>query len=277
MRGLRYNIRRWGREDAPLLVMLHGWMDSSATFQFVVECFEKEWHVVAPDLRGFGASDWLGRPYWFPDYYADLECVLDRYAPDGPVRLVGHSMGANIAATYAGVRPARVAQVAMLDFLGLRPSTPDEAPRRLENWLDELREAPRMRAYPDRAALARRLMAANPRLTAARAAFLAEHTGRLRADGQIEMACDPWHKLVSPTLYHAEEAMACWRAIAAPVLLLIADAGYVQERFSGDEFERRLACFAHARVATVTDAGHNVQHDQPAQVAAALEDFLLRA
>lgn len=278
MRGMHCNVRHWGSEDAPRLFVLHGWMDSSATFQFVVEALWQAWHVIAPDLRGFGDSDWLRRPYWFSDYYADLECLLDHYSPGEPVRLVGHSMGANIAAMYAAARPARVTQVAMLDFLGLRPTGPDDAPGRLAGWLDELREVPRMRIYRDRRALARRLMSANPRLTPARAAFLAANVARTRADGQIEMACDPWHKMVSPTLYHVEESMAAWRAIAVPVLMLIADEGYVVDRFGSrpDEIRRRLECFRNVTVENIAGAGHNLQHDQPEMVAAALERFLSR-
>lgn len=278
VRGMRYNVRHWGSENAPRMFMLHGWMDSSATFQFVVDAFSNAWHVIAPDLRGFGESEWMQRPYWFPDYYADLECVLDHYSPEIPVRLVGHSMGANIAATYAAARPGRVKQVAMLDFLGLLASEPEDAPGRLAGWLDELRTAPRMRVYRDRGALVRRLMAANGRLTLARAEFLAEHVARVREDGQIEMACDPWHKMVSPTLYRVEESMAAWRAINVPVLMLVANEGYVHDRFGGrpDELRRRLDCFRNATVVTVEGAGHNLQHDQPERVAAALERFLSR-
>ena len=76
IRGLRYNVRQWGPADAPPVFLLHGWMDASATFQFVVDALRQDWHVIAPDWRGYGASEWLGRPYWFPDYYADLDALL---------------------------------------------------------------------------------------------------------------------------------------------------------------------------------------------------------
>jgi len=278
VRGLRYNVRHWGNPAAPRVFFLHGWMDASATFQFVVDALEREWHVIAPDWRGYGATEWLGKPYWFPDYYADLDAVLAHYSPHGPARLVGHSMGANIASIYAAARPERVSQVAMLDFLGLPASHADEAPGQLRKWLDALIDTPSMRAYPDADAFARRLLQVNPRLTPARAASLAGHIVHRRDDGQIGMAADPWHKVRSPLPYRIDEAMACWRAIEAPVLMLIADRGYVHERFGDqpDELQRRLDCFATARVVPIGDAGHNVQHDQPEQVAAALEAFLLR-
>lgn len=278
VRGLRYNVRRWGPPDAPRIFLLHGWMDASATFQFVVEAFARDWHVIAPDWRGFGASDWLGRPYWFPDYYADLEALLAHYSPDAPVQLVGHSMGGSVAAIYAGLRPARVVRLAVLDFLGLNPPADADPAEQLRAWLDAQAEPPRLRAYPDHAALARRLRAANVRLSAERADFLARNVGRVRDDGQVEIAGDPWHRVPSPFLYRVDDAMAAWRKVSAPVLVMVAAEGFVVQRFGadGDEFRRRVGCFSDVRVTTITDAGHNLQHDQPERVAAALEAFLLR-
>lgn len=276
IRGLRYHVRHWGPVDAPKLFLLHGWMDSSATFQFVVDAFRQSWHVIAPDWRGYGESEWLGRPYWFPDYYADLEALLQHYSPDEPARLVGHSMGANIAAVFAALRPQRVARLAMLDFLGLKPDPAIDAPAQIGKWLDEIADQPRLRVYPDHAALARRLRFANPRLTAERAEFLSHAVSRVTADGSVEMACDPWHKVASPALYRIEDAQAAWRKIACPVLMLIADKGFVRMRFGRDtpEFQLRIECFANVRVTDIPEAGHNLQHDQPELVAAALEEFL---
>ncbi len=278
VRGLRYNVRHWGAADAPKVFLLHGWMDCSATFQFIVDAFKQSWHVIAPDWRGYGASQWLSRPYWFPDYYADLHCLLDEYSPGQPARLVGHSMGANIASIYSAICPERVAQLVMLDFLGLKPPRDIDSPTQIGRWLRGIQLAPKLSAYLDCDALARRLMVANPRLTEARAAYLARSVSRRRPDGQVEMACDPWHKIPSPAVYVIEDAMASWRKVQAPVLMLIAAQGFVQHRFGNDpeEYRRRLGSFKDAHVVTVADAGHNVQHDQPENVAAALEAFLAR-
>lgn len=281
IRGLRYQLRHWGEPGAPRVFFLHGWMDCSPTFQFVVDALTRDWHVIAPDWRGYGGSEWLGRPYWFPDYHADLDALLMQLSPDAPVRLVGHSMGGSIAAAYAGLRPQRVRQLVVLDFLGLKPAPLDQGGAdTLLAWLDAVREPPRLRVYRDTAQLARRLLAANARLTPERAAFLAEQVSRRRPDGQVEMACDPWHKIPAPYPYRIEDAMDCWRRVTAPVLHLVAAHGYVRQRFGADdapEFRRRIACFSRVRLETLADAGHNLQHDQPEQVARLLEDFLDRA
>ena len=108
MRGLRYHVRRWPPpRGAPKIVLLHGWMDVSASFQFLVDALRGEWDVYAPDWRGYGLTEW-GRSdsYWFPDYLADLDRLLEGSQANSPVNLVGHSLGGNVAALYAGMRPA---------------------------------------------------------------------------------------------------------------------------------------------------------------------------
>jgi pimeloyl-ACP methyl ester carboxylesterase len=278
IRGLRYNIRHWGPQNAPLVFFLHGWMDCSPTFQFVVEALKELWHVIAPDWRGYGESEWLSRPYWHPDYYADLHCLLAHYSPDKPAKLVGHSMGANIAGIYAGVRPERVAQLVMLDFLGLKPAIDDDSPALIGKWLKNLQGKPRLGIFQNCEALANRLMEANPRLSESRAEFLSWSVSRFRDDGLIEMACDPWHRIPSPAVYRIEDSMASWKRIGAPVLLLIAEHGLVNQRFANDaqEFNRRIGCFQHLQTVNIPDSGHNLQHDQPELTAAAIEQFLSR-
>ena len=278
IRGLRYNVRHWGAADAPAFFLLHGWMDSSPTFQFLVEALQQEWHVIAPDWRGYGQSEWLGRPYWFPDYYGDLDALLAHYSPDRPARLVGHSMGANIAAIYASARPLRVSQVAMLDFLGLMATQSKDAPKQLGQWLDHLGTTPRLNTYADHAALQRRMQQVNPRLSGEKAAYLAHALSRVLDDGRVQMACDPWHRVPAPILYRIDDQTACWGAIEAPVLMLEADDGFVHERFGDDPDERlrRLASFRNSQVETITASSHNLQHDQPEKVAEALERFLTR-
>ena len=278
IRGLRYNVRHWGPEDAPAVFFLHGWLDCSPTFQFLVDALEQPWHVIAPDWRGYGESEWLGRPYWFPDYYADLDRLLAHYSPDRPARIVGHSMGANVAGSYAGVRPQRVAQLVMLDFLGLKPAIDDDSPKLLGAWLRNVENGPPTSLYPNCEALAARLMEANPRLTEERAAFLSWNVSRMNSDGTVMMACDPWHRVPSPLAYHVDDTLACWRRIEAPVQLQIAEHGFVVKRFGNDpqEFDRRLSSFRDLRTVPIPDSGHSVQHDQPERVAAAIEQFLSR-
>ena len=278
VRALRYHLREWGEPGAPQLLLLHGWMDVSASFQFVVDAFSRDWHVIAPDWRGFGLSErGAGDCYWFPDYLGDLEAIVDAVSPESPATLVGHSMGGNIALLYAGVRPARIRAAVNLEGFGLKDCEPAQAPARYVRWLDELKSPPVARRYGSVAEVAERLRRNNPRLDGERAAFLAEHWSRRTAQGGFEVAGDPAHKIVNPVLYRWAEVAACWATIACPVLWVEAtdtDA----HRWAGDagEIARRVAALASVEIARVADAGHMLHHDQPRQVARLIEEFVGR-
>jgi len=284
VRGLRYHLRCWGepRHSSRTLVMLHGWMDVSASFQFVVEALGPGWQVIAPDWRGYGLTERARADcYWFPDYLADLERVLDGLSLD-PAVLVGHSMGGNVALLYAGIRPGRVRAVVNLEGFGLRETHAAQAPGRYAQWLDELQAGSSLRDYASPDDVAARLRRNNPRLTAERAAFLAQHWALEQADGRWAVAGDPAHRIVNPTLYRLDEVLACWERIACPVLWVRADATdvlrFVAEHPAAavDEVERRRAVIPDVENLVIDDAGHMVHHDQPERVARAIVDFLAR-
>jgi pimeloyl-ACP methyl ester carboxylesterase len=276
--GLRYHCRCWGDERAPKLFMLHGWMDVSASFQFLVDALRRDWRVIAPDWRGFGLTEWTKSDgYWFPDYFADLDRLLDHFQPQAPATLIGHSMGGNVAAMYAGIRPERVAHLIDLEGFGLAGASADKAPGRYERWLVELAgEKLAFRDYDSFDALAERLRGNNSRLSGEKALFLARHWGRSKPDGRVELASDPAHKLVNPILYRVEEAEACWRKVAAPVLWVAGAESKAPEmlKLSSADLAARKACFRQLTERVIAGAGHMVHHDQPERLAEVIEDFL---
>jgi pimeloyl-ACP methyl ester carboxylesterase len=276
LRGLRYHVRRWGRAGAPKLFLFHGWMDVSASFQFLVDALRGDWEVYAPDWRGYGLTQWTPADcYWFPDYVADLDFLLERIQPEGPARLVGHSLGGNVVCLYAGIKPERVAKLVNLEGFGMPPTRPEQAPKRYREWLDELHQRPALRSYEDFAALASRLRRNNPRLSAERADFLAREWGR-EEGGRVVLRGDPAHKVVNPLLYRYEEARAIWQQVGAPVLWVEAAHSDTPARMRLDaaQIAERRAAFRELRHETVEDAGHMLHHDQPARVAQLIEEFL---
>jgi pimeloyl-ACP methyl ester carboxylesterase len=276
VRGLRYHVRRWARAGAPKMVLLHGWMDVSASFQFLVDALRHEWDVYAPDWRGYGMTGWgKSDSYWFPDYLADLEVIL-KNIEEKPVNLVGHSLGGNVAALYAGVRPARVRKLVNLEGFGMQATRPEQAPRRYARWLDELREPSQLRPYGSFAALADRLQENNKRLSREKAEFLARHWGREEGE-QVVLRSDPAHKIVNPVLYRYDEVRACWQQVAAPVLWVDADGSDTLKRLGLDAAQHgeRRAAFASLKYTTIENAGHMLHHDQPEAVARVIEEFLL--
>jgi pimeloyl-ACP methyl ester carboxylesterase len=277
LRGLRYHVRHWQGDATRRMVLLHGWMDVSASFQFLVDALRSGWDVYAPDWRGYGLTDW-GKSdcYWFPDYVADLDLLLERIQPENAVDLVGHSLGGNVAALYAGVRPARIRRLVNLEGFGMAPTQPDQAPKRYGRWLDELRESSGFRPYRDFGALADRLQKSNPRLARARAEFLARHWGREMPDGRVLLRGDPAHKIVNPVLYRYEETRACWARVTAPVLWVDAAESETLKHIglTAQQHAERRAAFGSLRYVTVHNAGHMLHHDQPEEVARLIEEFL---
>jgi len=277
IRGLQYHVRLWGNPAAPQLFMLHGWMDVSASFQFLVDELKGDWCVIAPDWRGYGHTDnTRADVYWFPEYLADLDALLTHYSPDAPVDLLGHSLGGNVVGLYAGVRPERVRRLINLEGLGLPRTRPEQAPERYRRFLAELVDPPGLKPYKDYAELAARLCKNNPRLSQAKADFLARHWGEERA-GQVVLLADPAHKIASATPYNLDEAQACWNAITAPTLMVTAAHSDLVKKWIGEEeTRRRLTHFRNLTTASIADAGHMMHHDQPEQLAILIEEFLAR-
>ena len=152
LRGLRYHAHIWGdaslaSAQRPPLLLLHGWMDVGASFQFLVdelaqaEGFDR-W-IIAPDWRGFGLTQTPpADTYWFPDYLADLDALLDAWLPAQQfpqIDLLGHSMGGNVVMSYAGVRPQRIRRLVNLEGFGMPATRASQAPTRYGRWMDELK------------------------------------------------------------------------------------------------------------------------------------------
>ncbi len=281
VRGLRYHLTQWGQPAAgrPLLLLLHGFMDVGASFQFVVDAMHDGRCIVAPDWRGFGLTDSpAADSYWFADYLGDLDALVDALSPQAPVDLLGHSMGGNVAMTYAGVRPQRVRRLVNLEGFGLPDHPPAEAAKRLATWLDGLKTAPRLKPYASRADVAQRLRQNNPRLADDKAQWLAGHWAAPQADGTWQLLADAAHKRINPVPNRATEAIAIWSAISAPLLWVQGAGsrldGYWGGRYTHAEFQARLAHVADVQQVLLDDAGHMLHHDQPEALARALDRFL---
>ncbi len=260
--------------------MLHGWMDVAASFQFVVDALGGEREVIAMDWRGFGLSDASGSDaYWFPDYLGDLDALLDALSPGVPVDLLGHSMGGNVVMSYAGVRPERIRRLINLEGFGLPDTPPEAAPKRLVQWLDDLKAPQSLKPYASLAEVAARLIKTNPRLPADKAAWLAGLWSRPTLM-VFELLADAAHKRPNPVPYRKAEVLACWQRIEAPVLWVEGDASNLKQfwgdRYPRADFDARLALVKSVRAEVLKDAGHMLHHDQPEALAAVLRDFLDR-
>jgi pimeloyl-ACP methyl ester carboxylesterase len=285
VRGLQYHVQVWGTPapNKTPLVMVHGWMDVAASYQFVVDALSEDHCVIAPDWRGFGRTEVQDVDhFWFPDYLADLDFLLDHYAPNQAIHLVGHSMGGNIVMLYAGVRPERIRRLINLEGFGMPATVPAQAPGRYARWIDELkalRQGERdMRFYASLEAVAHRLIKTNPRLSLDKAQWLASHWAHESAPGQWQIMGHPAHKITNAQLYRVDEVQEIFKRITAPVLSVEASDNSMDMWWKGTyklaEFHERIKAVPHLETAHIADAGHMLHHDQPEQLAALIERFI---
>ena len=285
IRNLTYHVQLWGEPspDKTPLVMVHGWMDVAASYQFVVDALSHDHYVIAPDWRGYGKTSAGGADnFWFPDYLADLDFLLDHYAPGIPVNLVGHSMGGNVVMQYAGVRPERIRRLVNLEGFGMPATEADEAPARFAKWMDELKKLHQgeldLNAYDSADGVARRLMKTNPRLSVDKANWLARHWANENVQGQWKILGDAAHKIVNAQLYRVEEVMALYKRISMPTLAVEASDSSLEMWWKGKytlaEYHERLKALPLVEIALIDEAGHMMHHDQPEVLAALIERFI---
>jgi pimeloyl-ACP methyl ester carboxylesterase len=276
IRGLNHHIQEWGDSTKPLLVLLHGWMDCGATYKFVSEYLVEDYFLVAPDWRGFGQTD-HAPSYWFPDYFADLEKLLDHYSPNQPANLVGHSMGGNIALMYAGIQPHRVNKVLSLEAMGMASTAISEAPEKYRRWLREITSDEPSKVYPHFDALCYSVHKGNPSLAPEIIIELAHMWGEPFEDqGAYRLKHDHAHRYANPVRYSFEDVQQVWKDVTATVGLVMAlDSTYYQRfaKFGRIDEAKSALRVAEGDYFEVQHCGHMLHIEQPETTANCILSF----
>lgn len=280
--GLDLWVHRFHEPEATpsglTVLLVHGFLDAGSTWDLVAPTLARAGHeVLAPDLRGFGKSAWVGPGgyYHFPDYLADLSALIDSLSPvPGRLALVGHSMGGTVAALLAGARPARFERVALLEGLGPVAAGPEMGVSRMAVWLKNLREAPRAnKPLASLAEAAERLALHHPRVPRPVIESRAPLLTRQDDQGRFVWAYDPLHRTTAPIPFNLENFRVFLQQIACPTLVV---SGGPTGYHPHDEAER-AACLRDARILEIPDAGHMMHWTAPEALAASLLDFFKAA
>lgn len=274
---LRLHYADWGNDAAPPLVLVHGGRDHCRSLDAVARALAPRYHVIAPDLRGHGDSDWSpDGDYSMLAYVYDLAQLVHQIGRS-PVTLVAHSMGGNIAIRYAGLYPQNVARLAAIEGLGPSPSMLAEREKipmaeRLRKWIEDKRAAAaRMpRRYPTLEAALQRMKDENKFLTDDMARHLTEHGATANEDGTWSWKFDNYVNVWPPFDLPQAEIHALWAAIECPTLLVYGAESWA----SNPEKDGRAAHFRNARVLSIEKAGHWVHHDQFDVFMREVESFL---
>lgn len=274
---LRLNYVDYGTAGNPLLVLVHGGRDHARNWDLVAEELRPYYHVIAPDLRGHGDSAWAeGGQYNIADYVLDLAQLL-RHVDEGPVTLVGHSLGGAICLHYAGIYPEQVARVCAIEGMGpppdmVRALTDTPIEERMRNWIQTMQDlAGRSpREYESLEDAVDRMRDANPHLSPEMAHHLTLH-GTMRLEhGAYVWKFDNYVRAFGPARYDPEGVARLWGRIDCPTLLVRGAESWA----SDPEEDGRAANFKECTYAEVADAGHWVHHDQFGVFMGHLRSFL---
>ncbi len=270
---LRLQYLDWGNDSAPHMLLIHGIRDHGRTWDRLAQEFRSDFHIVVPDLRGHGDSEWTrGSSYSLLEYVCDIEQLVRQRRLDDVV-IVSHSMGGTIAALFAGLYPERVSRLVMIEPIGLYPSPLADDPRALlRSWINSNREmAGRIpRRYPSVEEAFGRMQTANPHLTPELAKFLTIHGSNQNEDGTYSWKFDNHTRAGTPYDIPDQDMIALWKQITCPVLIINSKDGY-PHRIGQDD---TLKHFQDIQLIDVDNAGHWTHHDQLEEVMSAMRSYL---
>jgi len=262
---LRLHYVEWPNPGKPPLLLIHGGRDHCRAWDWTVAALRADWHIIAPDLRGHGDSQWTSDGnYWYAGFIYDLAQLIHQRGL-APVSIIAHSFGGNIGLRYAGIYPENVRQIVAIEGLGPSPKILAEratktAAERMRTWVEDSRKlAGRLpRRYATIEDAFKRMQEENPHLSPAQARHLTVHGVNQNEDGTYSWKFDNNFRVFPPYDLTVPEVQGLWASIACPTLLI-----YGRESWATNPAEDgRAAHFNHARVEMVDKAGHWVHHDQ---------------
>ncbi|MEM7541488.1 MAG: alpha/beta hydrolase [Pseudomonadota bacterium] len=271
---LRLHYVDWGNPGAPPLLLIHGGRDHCRNWDWVARALRGEWHVIAPDLRGHGDSEWVADGNYFMGGYVYDIAQLIHQQNLAPVTIISHSLGGNIALRYAGTFPDSVRKLIAIEGLGPSPEMlkkilgEGDIAERMQKWITDRRamsgRLPRRYKTIDEAI--KRMQEANQHLSPDQARHLTIHGINQNEDGTFSWKFDNYVRSWPPYDMRQEDLHTLWRRISCPLTLVNGKESWA----SNPAEDGRAAHFKHVDVEVFENAGHWVHHDR-------LDDFLALA
>jgi pimeloyl-ACP methyl ester carboxylesterase len=258
------------------LVLIHGGRDHCRNWDWVAQALRDDYHIIAPDLRGHGDSEWArGSEYAMIEYVVDITQLLSQLDMF-PVTLIGHSLGGAIVLQYTGVYLEKVSKVVSIEGLGPPPHMLQQqskhAHERMQLWISQMRDlAGRLpRRYKTLDEAVKRMREANVNLSEDQAHHLTLHGANRNEDGTYTWKFDNYVRAQSPYRFNVDDAWEIWGRIICPTLLIRGGDSWA----SDPEKDGRAKAFHNAKIVTIPKAGHWVHHDQLDHFLRVVKEFL---
>ncbi|MCK9469774.1 MAG: alpha/beta hydrolase [Porticoccaceae bacterium] len=274
---LQLHYTDWGNHEAPPLLLIHGGRDHCRNWDWVAEELSKDWHIIAPDLRGHGDSAWSpDGDYSMTAYLYDLAQLIHQKKL-APVTIIAHSMGGHITLSYASVYPETVRKLVIIEGLGQTPEWYAEREskaleQRIREWVDMKRAAAGRfpRRYPTLEEAYQRMKEENSYLSDTQARHLTQHGISQNEDGTYSWKFDNYVRFFNPVDIPQHELYRLWGNITCPVRILWGADSWLP---SPDQ-DGRLDYFQDASLTVYENAGHWLHHDQLDRFLAEMKAFL---
>ena len=248
------------------MILIHGGRDHCRNWDWVAEAFRDDYHIIAPDLRGHGDSQWMvGGAYNQIDYVYDIAQLLHQKKMT-PVTVIGHSLGGSISLLYTALHPESVVKLIAIEGIGPPPQMLEERfnkplNERLHMWMDDLRglSGRLVRRYPTLEEAYERMQTENPHLSAEQAHHLTVHGSNQNEDGTYSWKFDNYVRSFPPTGLAQEDIWAMFHNITCPTMLVRGLESWASDPVADGRVEN-FSC--PLSVEAFPDAGHWVHHDQ---------------
>ncbi|HKT85746.1 MAG TPA: alpha/beta hydrolase [Novosphingobium sp.] len=262
---LRLSYVDWGNPEAPPLILQHGGRDHCRSWDWVAEELRHDWHVICPDLRGHGDSEWSPEGHYGMDAFVYDFAQLVHTLGHEKVTIIAHSLGGNIATRFTGLYPQKVEKLVNIEGLGPPPEIRRRTEgkgigERLRQWIDDKREASGRvpRRYATRRDAYQRMKEENAFLTEEQARHLTIQGTSRNEDGTWSWKFDNYLHVWSVSDTPTDQIIDLWQAITCPILLLWGKDSFA----SSPAVDGRLQYFQTARLIEYENAGHWLHHDQ---------------
>ena len=262
------------------MLLIHGGRDHCRNWDWVAERFSKDYHIIAPDLRGHGDSQWeASGNYAQISYVYDIAQLLQQKNMT-EVTVIGHSLGGAIALMYTALFPERVKKLVAIEGMGPSPSLAAKQAEisindRVRSWIDDMRKlSGRLpRRYDTLEDAFTRMRDENPHLSEEQARHLTLHGANQNEDGTYSWKFDNYVRVFSMSGLPNEEVKKMYGAITCPTLLMRGEESWASDPVA----DGRTQCFnCPIEYRSFANAGHWVHHDQLDAFVAMVNEFLAK-